>query len=593
MHGQSDDKTAAEDQAPAVLKLESNLVVVRVIVRDAQGNPVKGLKREDFKLYDQSKEQSIAQFEEEPSDEVRLAAPSVQTPSIPATGTPGKTAMPRFAGPERFVALYFDDLDTSQGDMMRARDAADRFLAAGLQPNDRVAIFTTGGLLSDFTSDLKQIHDALFMLRPSVRAQASERLAECPELSDYQAVQIAQSNNPDSDAWRVALADLARCRGADANPLSSGLSRTTAAGMNVDMVQILTQARRIVDQAELQVRSNLQQFERVVKYVSQKPGEHTVILVSPGFVSESERPQLDRIIDIALRSQVVINSLDPRGLAVLMEEADASRGDPHMGRTRATQDNLTQGRDFAAADVLAEVAEGTGGVFLRKDNDLQAGFGALAMHSEVYTLAFSPKNLKPDGKFHALKVSLAEEQKGYSIQARRGYFAPANQPATSGQAGTQDNEATKTEPAILPAASDPRAQERDRLREAIRSKKEMSELPVELEVRTSAGQDGTRAISVLTHVDGGPLHFHKNGDLNLNTLTFVVGVFDQNGNPVQFQQRHTDLSVLDGQLPEFVKAGLNAEITVQVKPGSYRVREVVTDSEDHLTTALDRDVNVP
>ena len=322
VHGQSDDKTAAEDQAPAVLKLESNLVVVRVIVRDAQGNPVKGLKREDFKLYDQSKEQSIAQFEEEPSDEVRLAAPSVQTPSIPATGTPGKTAMPRFAGPERFVALYFDDLDTSQGDMMRARDAADRFLAAGLQPNDRVAIFTTGGLLSDFTSDLKQIHDALFMLRPSVRAQASERLAECPELSDYQAVQIAQYNNPDSDAWRVALADLARCRGADANPLSSGLSRTTAAGMNVDMVQILTQARRIVDQAELQVRSNLQQFERVVKYVSQKPGEHTVILVSPGFVSESERPQLDRIIDIALRSQVVINSLDPRGLAVLMEEAE-------------------------------------------------------------------------------------------------------------------------------------------------------------------------------------------------------------------------------------------------------------------------------
>jgi len=32
------------------LQVTSNLVVVRVVVRDAQGKPVKGLRKEDFKL---------------------------------------------------------------------------------------------------------------------------------------------------------------------------------------------------------------------------------------------------------------------------------------------------------------------------------------------------------------------------------------------------------------------------------------------------------------------------------------------------------------------------------------------------------------
>ena len=34
--------------------------------------------------------------------------------------------------------------------------------------------------------------------------------------------------------------------------------------------------------------------------------------------------------------------------------------------------------------------------------------------------------MKQDGKFHDLKVELAEKHKGFSVQARRGYFAPRN-----------------------------------------------------------------------------------------------------------------------------------------------------------------------
>jgi hypothetical protein len=38
------------------------LAVVRVVVRDAQGNPVAGLKKGDFQIFHRGKEQTTTQF---------------------------------------------------------------------------------------------------------------------------------------------------------------------------------------------------------------------------------------------------------------------------------------------------------------------------------------------------------------------------------------------------------------------------------------------------------------------------------------------------------------------------------------------------
>ena len=44
-------------------KTSSNLVIVNVFVRDKSGTPVEGLKKDDFKLLEDGKNQSIAVFE--------------------------------------------------------------------------------------------------------------------------------------------------------------------------------------------------------------------------------------------------------------------------------------------------------------------------------------------------------------------------------------------------------------------------------------------------------------------------------------------------------------------------------------------------
>src|ERR1700735_4618259 len=118
MTAQSIDKAAAQsngNQAPFQLKVGSNLVVVRVVVRDADGKPVEGLQKEDFKLLDQGKEQSIAQFEVETSAPVASLSTAVRAAEQSALPPPPN------AMPSRFVALYFDDLNTSDADMIYVR----------------------------------------------------------------------------------------------------------------------------------------------------------------------------------------------------------------------------------------------------------------------------------------------------------------------------------------------------------------------------------------------------------------------------------------------------------------------------------------
>ena len=75
-------------------------------------------------------------------------------------------------------------------------------------------------------------------------------------------------------------------------------------------------------------------------------------------------------------------------------------------------------------DVMAELANGTGGTYFHNSNDLEGGFKSLTQAPEyVYLLEFSLEKVKPDGTYHPLKVKVDKD--GLKLQARRGYFAPA------------------------------------------------------------------------------------------------------------------------------------------------------------------------
>jgi VWFA-related protein len=557
---------AAPDQNPIKFKAKSNLVVVRVVVRDSKGKPVEGLRKQDFKLFDQGKEQAIAQFEEETS-----AAPAQGAAARPAPKSVGSLPQRQPAMPGKFLALFFDELNTPFEDMARARDAADHYLSANLQPNDRVGIFTSEKMLSDFTADPKQLHDALYKLHPSARSLSRDR--DCPNLSDYQAFEITEfSNDTSLDAWTVALDEAAErgCMGA-------GGSAAEAANVAQDILML---ARRIVAQSQMQSRDNLQELEQVVNYTSQMPGQRTIILVTSGFLSHSEQPQLDRIIDRAVRSEVVISALDAEGLAVMMREMDVERFRLPTGAGVFRARNVDAARQMAATDVMAELAQGTGGEFFHNNNDLKAGFGALAGSPVYYVLAFAPAEVKLNGKFHAVKVTLAEKEKGVSIQARRGYFAPKDEADAEAQAKQRD-------------ASEAEAQIQEQIREALYSKAVLRQLPVVLYAQRTKTLGETRDISFSTHLDTKPLRLRKDVDHNVDTVIFMLGIFDEKQHLVASQQRRALIHVPDSNLQHFLKTGVDAEMSFNLKPGLYTVREVVTEAEDHNMAAFSHEVKIP
>lgn len=576
------------DQPSAQLKIESRLVVVKVTVRDAKGHLVSGLKKEDFKLFDRGKEQPIAQFEEtSPAPPVSSSSTSQPT----GVSQPAKTE-------QRYIAFYFDDLNSSPADLMQARDAADAYLANGLHYGDQVAIFTTSEILTDFTADSRRIHDSLKNLRSHSPGRAA--LPNCPDLSDYQAEEMLQLPSLNSNPWRVALEEALVCA-----PPPDPRSTPQA---------IKEVAERVMAYARDRARGNLLQFQQVIQYIAKAPGQRTVILASSGFLSEDDELIINRIIERALRSQVTINSLNPTGLAVMLRESDASRTSISITnpRTMQSRDSLDAERALVANGVLAAMAEGTGGIFFHDNNDLKAGLDALLGHAENYTLAFEPRELKLDGKFHELKVTLAEKHTGYAILARRGYFAVAPeadeaQPAHAQAAHEKDGHekdghgassiALQPQFTVAAAATPvaPKSEEREEklLQDALNSKAEISDLQLSIEAAPSEGQGPTRILAMTVHVDAKAIPLRIRDGHNLDHLTFVVAIYDDKGNAVEIKDQRANIDLQAEELPDFLSNGMDANLMFELKPGNYRIRGAAIESEQHKLGTISQPINIP
>lgn len=559
------------------LKSETNLVLVRVVVRDSQGHPITGLKKEDFKLFDRGKEQPITHFDEVSGVEsATTQQPSDRQPDQQQTN-PQVAAIP--SNPDRLVAFYFDDLDATQASLMQARDAASKFIATNFQPGDKIAIFSSKKMLTDFTADPAKIHQAITQLNGSSRPGQAVR--RCPDLSEYQAEELLRTNDYlHSSAWQLASAEYKQCTGRDPDP-----------AVLPDVNLIKSMARSLVGEAQARTRANLQQFEQVTRYIAHLPGQRTILLISPGFLSSEEQYQMDRIIDEALRSQVVINALDPKGLALLMREQDASR------RTIATTESaLNSSYTFDSAqaaesgDVLIELTQGTGGRFFHNNNDLAIGFASLAGHPDGYTLAFSPRDLKRDGKFHELKVTLATKQKGMTVSARRGYFAkqdgvkaelPETAVITPVPQASMPATASTANPQALPQSE----QMDDSLRQALLATTDSTDLPIRMDLNTSAD---SHEIAVLIHLDARALPFRKEGDHSLDTVTIAAAMFDAGDKAGLIKQRTAKLNLTPEQLSYIDAKGINLTLTFAHEPGAHRIRAVVMESEQHKIGSLSK-----
>lgn len=499
-----------------------NLVSVPVVARDASGRAVGTLQKEDFQLYDKGKPQLIARFSVERTD-ARAAFQQAAGGSNP----------PGTAAAANFVGWLFDDEHLEFEDLSRARSAARQKISA-MEPGTRFGIFTTSGrVTADFTNDRSLLDETLLRIKPA--AMQPENPLSCDRIPFYLADQAA---NSDDEAALRAIAKLTKgCSGQVKAQLSGGIA--------------LSAAIRAAAAGDRTTSLSLEALRAIVQRLSLLPGSRTIVLISPGFyLATHHRLDESDLLDRAIQADVVISSLDARGLF-----------------TYSGGSALRSQVDAADAEVMAELADATGGLFVHNSNDLAGGLTKLVTQPEfVYTLEFSPQNLKNDTTFHNLKVTV--DKKGYELQARHGYFI-RQQAANSAETAKEE------------------------IDRALFARGESNGLPIELNTQFFRTGEASRRLSILTRVDVRGLHYQKVDGRNLNTLIITGGLFDRNGKYVTGHQKTVELKLKDETLVTPPEGGVTFKSDLDVAPGSYLLRVVVRDSEDQGMSTRNIDIEIP
>jgi VWFA-related protein len=526
--------------SPATFKVRVSFVFVRVVVRDSNGKVIPNLKKEDFQLADNRKPQIISTFSvETPASRVAAVKMDSEPAAAPSEGTPVTTA----ELPQRFITLYFDDLHLSTQDAMLSRQAATKLLGA-MQTSDRLAIFTTSGQVQqDFTADRRKLEEALQAILP--RPLSNHSLTDCPPMTLYEAYQIAELNDP--IALQVAIEDVIACTGSD-----RGASQLAQAA-----------AQRELTTGESEIQFSFRNLDAVIRRMSALPGQRIIVMMSPGFFVTPSMHESGDVIDRATKANIVINSIDTRGIYVSSVFDVASRAPANPVRTQfVTTEETIQN------DVLGELADGTGGTFFHNRNDIDEGLLHAVQEPEVsYLLGFTPQNLKLDGKYHHLKVTLTVKQK-WNLQARHGYFAPRGD-------------------------LDPEAAAKEEIRQAIFSREEVQDLPLACcQTQFFKSAKGVR-LTVVAHITTKGLKFVRVGDRSKDKLTVATAIFDENGNLLAVLEKILEMQLRDATLEQLNRSGISVKSTFDVQPGTFLLRIVVRDSEGAQMATMNRGVVIP
>ena len=394
-------KETTEPAGTFTIESKVDVAQVPVLVRDAQGRAVGNLRKEDFQVFDNDKPQAITGF----TIQQRAGIAADAHTALPST-VPGVAPQAAVA-PGRFIVFLFDDLHLSPSDLSQAQKASTRMLAGSLADSDMAAVVSISGQInSGLTRDRAVLQDAIMKLHPQNLYRWAG--AECPNLDYYQADLIEHEHN--SAALEAAISETLSC--------DPGLRTRDAAERIAESA-----ATRILAIGEQDVRVTLSALNEFVRRMTALPGNRTLILVSPGFLilTPETRSEESQIMDMAAQSNVTVSALDARGLYTT--EIDASERSKGSAQTMQLKSEYHRSSMSRTENVMAELADGSGGTYFHNSNDLEDGFKRLAAAPEyLYLLEFSVKNVKQDGTYHRLKVQVAGD--GLHWQARHGYFAP-------------------------------------------------------------------------------------------------------------------------------------------------------------------------
>jgi VWFA-related protein len=363
---------------------------VDVVVTQGKGEPVVGLRKDDFQVSEDGRPQTISFFEEHTGGTVS----AIELPPMP----PGVyTNYPTIRTTDSINVLLLDTLNTQAIDQSYVRPQMVKyFLSALAAPSGaRIAIFTLGSTL-----------------------------------------RMVRGFTPDSAASLAALTDpksgFEEFESQLASPARKGSEQRVCATMKAPVAIAACKdffaeedAARTADR----IGMTLQAFQALAHYLALFPGRKNVMWVSGSFPlsffpetnPRGEHRKYQREIrqtaDLLTADQVAVYPISATGLT----GEEATHSDENGRPIREVHTELV------GEIAMEALAQDTGGKPFYNTNDLSDAMKeAVNLGSHYYTLTYTPTNRKMDGKFRRIEVK--GENRSYKMAYRRGYYT--ENPAT-------------------------------------------------------------------------------------------------------------------------------------------------------------------
>lgn len=400
---------AAEPAAAAPPRFSAGVetVTVDVVVADKKGNPVTDLTAADFTVLEDGKPQTIQSFEKIELPALPNATPA-PPPRVSSNTAPG-------ARNGRSFVVIFDDLNLTHSSAIQARAAVEGFLRKGTREGDRVMLAATGGS-AWWTSRMESGRQELLDTLKKFDGRRIRRPGQ-DSMGDYEAMRIDQYNDSNvadavSRRWESMGLDTATL-----GQQSGASSNEAMGGGNIDPY-ISMRAREVYQEARVRNTATLEIMERALLGLADSRGRKSMILVSEGFIYDTNLPTFRRVLDAARRADVAIYYLDARGLVGASDifGAEVSGSPDPRDLTSAFIEKR------AESEGSEGLADESGGFSIRNTNDLTGGINRIANESRAYYLiGYTPVNTARNAEWRKIQVKVA--RKGIEVRARRGYFA--------------------------------------------------------------------------------------------------------------------------------------------------------------------------
>jgi VWFA-related protein len=394
------------------LRANSRLVVVDVVVQDAEGAPVHHLKQSDFAVLERNQPQEISSFEE------HSTPPSATIKPLPRLDPGVFTNFPTVPTGGPINVLLLDSLNTPMKDQAYVREQMLKYLKTP-RPGTRIAIFGLNQqlhMLQSLTTDPEVLRAAL---------EARSNLPKgSPLFNDAVSGDQVGADTPESQ-----MEDM----------LSSDPSMATALA---NLQQFEAQQQSF--QTMLRSRYTLDALNSLARYLGSLPGRKNLIwfsgsfpvnilpdasLTDPFAPIDSVDDEYHQTVTLLAHAQVTVYPIDARGLmsnpVMQASNSGAAYARPGAkGQPPAIVRDMQKFSDQTASEhsTMREMAAETGGKAFVNTNGLKEAVDeALRTGSDYYTLTYTPIDRNWKGEYRKIQVKL--EEKGYVLSYRRGYYA--------------------------------------------------------------------------------------------------------------------------------------------------------------------------